>query len=101
MSTAVAIVATALVVVALVFFAAGTAGVLRFPDVYNRLHAVTKADNVGLGFLILALVITSPSALIAAKHIAIWIFALITSTTACHLIARAALQRGIEPWRPR
>lgn len=93
------IAAGALVCLALFFFAAGTAGVLRFPDVYNRLHAVTKADNLGLGLLVLALVITADSPLEAAKHVVIWALALMTSTTACHLIARAALRRGIEPWR--
>lgn len=31
------------------FFVAGTVGLLRFPDVFSRLHAVTKADTVGLG----------------------------------------------------
>ena len=34
-----------------IFFLAGTVGLLRFPDVYTRLHALTKADNVGLGFI--------------------------------------------------
>ena len=29
------------------FFLAGTLGLLRFPDIYSRLHALTKADNVG------------------------------------------------------
>lgn len=93
------IAAAALIAMALVFFAAGTAGVIRFPDVYNRLHAVTKADNVGLGLLVLALAITSPTPLEAAKHAAIWILVLIASTTACHLIARDALRRGIEGGR--
>jgi len=33
------------------FFLAGTVGLLRFPDVHSRLHALTKADNLGLGLL--------------------------------------------------
>ena len=33
------------------FFVAGTVGVLRFPDVYTRLHALTKSDGLGLGFV--------------------------------------------------
>jgi multicomponent Na+:H+ antiporter subunit G len=37
------------------FFLAGTVGLLRFPDVHTRLHALTKADNVGLGLVTLAL----------------------------------------------
>lgn len=34
------------------FFLAGTVGLLRFPDVYTRLHALTKADSMGLGFIV-------------------------------------------------
>ncbi|NIM31017.1 MAG: cation:proton antiporter, partial [Pseudomonas stutzeri] len=45
------IVAAALVALGTAFFLAGTLGMLRFPDVYTRLHALTKADNLGLGFI--------------------------------------------------
>jgi multicomponent Na+:H+ antiporter subunit G len=37
------------------FFLAGTVGLLRFPDTLTRLHALTKADNVGLGLVVLGL----------------------------------------------
>jgi multicomponent Na+:H+ antiporter subunit G len=92
-------IAIVLVVVSLGFFAAGTVGLLRFPDIYNRLHAVTKADNVGLGVLTWALAITAPDPLVALKHLVIWALVLVASTTACHLIARTALRAGVEPWR--
>ena len=44
-----------LLVFGAVFYTAGTAGLLRFPDVYSRLHALTKADNLGLGCVLLGL----------------------------------------------
>jgi multicomponent Na+:H+ antiporter subunit G len=37
------------------FFLAGTVGLLRFPDAHSRLHALTKADNLGLGFVVFGL----------------------------------------------
>lgn len=37
------------------FFFAGTVGLLRFPDALTRLHALTKADNLGLGLVVLGL----------------------------------------------
>jgi len=43
---------TALLIAGAVFFLAGTLGLLHFPDVYTRLHALTKADNVGLGLVV-------------------------------------------------
>ena len=38
-----------------IFFLAGTVGLLRFPDTLTRLHALTKADNLGLGLVVLGL----------------------------------------------
>lgn len=87
------------ILVGLFFFLAGTVGVLRFPDVYTRLHAMTKADNVGLGFVVLALLLQADSALQAAKLLLIWGLVLVASTTACHLIARTALRERLEPWK--
>jgi multicomponent Na+:H+ antiporter subunit G len=50
-----------LLLLAAFFFVGGTVGLVRFPDVYCRLHALTKADNIGLGFVVLALLIQAES----------------------------------------
>ncbi len=81
------------------FFLAGTVGLLRFPDVFTRLHALTKADNAGLGLTTLGLMLASASFYTVLKLLAIWLLVLAASTTACHTVARAALHAGIEPWR--
>lgn len=83
------------------FFLAGTIGLLRFPDAFTRLHAVTKADNVGLGLLVVGLVLQAISWYAALKLLLVWLLVLVASSTACHLVARASLQRGIQPWRAR
>ena len=80
------------------FFVAGTIGLLRFPDVFTRIHALTKADNVGLGLIILGLVPQAASAWIALKLVLIWVLILLASSTAGHLVANAALRLGIRPW---
>lgn len=72
------------------FFLAGTLGLVRFPDVFSRLHAVTKADNLGLGFIVAGLALQSGSPLTAAKLVAIWVLVLLASATSCYLIARGA-----------
>ena len=94
-------IAAASIVVGLLFFLGGTVGLLRFPDVYTRLHALTKADNVGLGLVVLGLALHGGAWLPAVKLLFVWLLVLVASTTACHLIARAARQDGIEPWRAR
>jgi multicomponent Na+:H+ antiporter subunit G len=84
----------ALLVIGAFFFAAGTAGVLRFPDVYSRLHAVTKVDNLGLGFVIVALMLQAESWHAVAKLGLVWLLALATAATAGYLVANSALRSG-------
>ena len=51
-----------------VFFLAGTLGLLRFPDVYSRLHALAKADNLGLGCVLLGLALEADNLAAALKR---------------------------------
>ncbi len=91
--------AATLIAIGLVFFLAGTVGLLRFPDVYTRLHTVTKADNVGLGFVIFGLIVQAGSAWEVIELLLVWVLVMIASTTAAHLISGAALSQGVVPWR--
>jgi len=97
-----AVVAWSLIAVGSGFFLAGTVGLLRFPGVFSRLHALTKADNVGLGLLVLGLAILAGSPWTALKLALIWALALLAGTVSCHLIARYALreQGGRERAEP-
>ncbi|MCG5496989.1 monovalent cation/H(+) antiporter subunit G [Ectothiorhodospira variabilis] len=85
-----------LVVSGLVFFAAGSLGMLRFPDVYTRLHALTKADNLGLGLVVLGLILQVGSLPLVLKLVLIWLLVLFSGAAACHLVAQRALTQG-EP----
>lgn len=81
------------------FFFAGTVGLLRFPDVYTRLHALTKADNLGLGLVVLGLLVRAPGTAIALKLFLAWLLALAASATVGFLIGRRARRHGIQPWQ--
>ncbi|MGF1470653.1 MAG: monovalent cation/H(+) antiporter subunit G [Rubrobacteraceae bacterium] len=94
-------VSAALLLAGAFFFLAGTVGLLRFPDVYNRLHALTKADNLGLGLVVLALVLQSSSWTVALKLLLIWLLVLLAGASAAHLIAGSALREGIRLWERR
>lgn len=98
MSLALDILTCLLLALAAVFFLAGTVGLLRFPDLYSRLHALTKADNVGLGLTVLALMLQAESLVTAAKLTLIWVMVLASSTTVCFLIGNEAHRRGQRPW---
>jgi multicomponent Na+:H+ antiporter subunit G len=70
------------------FFLAGTVGLLRFPDTLSRLHALTKADNLGLGLICLGLAIHdgSPPGIILLAFI--WMLAVLSASLSAFLIAR-------------
>lgn len=89
----------ALIVLGGFFFLAGTVGMLRFPDVYTRLHALTKADNLGLGLTALGLALQAESLPAVLKLGLIWSLALVASSTACYLVANSAVRGGLRPWQ--
>ena len=72
------------------FFLAGTVGLLRFPDTLTRLHALTKADNLGLGLVVVGLLPLAGGLLGALKLLSIWFLVLLASATVSQLIARTA-----------
>ncbi|WP_333588170.1 cation:proton antiporter [Phenylobacterium sp.] len=79
-----------LLIAGLVFFAAGTAGLLRLPDVHTRLHALTKADNLGLGFIATGAALQAQDLWTVLKLALIWLLVLAASATVSQLIARTA-----------
>ena len=76
------------------FFFAGTIGLLRFPDSLTRLHALTKADNLGLGLIVLGLLPRTGSLLEALRLIAIWALVQLSGAATAQLIGRALSRRS-------
>ena len=70
------------------FFLAGTVGLLRFPDSLTRLHALTKADTLGLGLVVLGLLPQVDGVSAGLKLVCIWLLVLLSGATAGQLIAR-------------
>ena len=79
------------------FFLAGTVGLLRFPDAYTRLHALTKADNVGLALVVIGLLPQMDGLLAAAKLVLVWLLVLLSGAVVSQLIARAARRQDGKP----
>ncbi|HSP79414.1 MAG TPA: monovalent cation/H(+) antiporter subunit G [Myxococcaceae bacterium] len=73
------------------FYAAGTVGLLRFPDALSRVHAVAKADSAGLGLTVLGLLLQVDSVFTALKLLFVWGLALVASASGAQLVARAAV----------
>jgi multicomponent Na+:H+ antiporter subunit G len=81
-----------LITLGALFFLAGTLGLLRFPDTLTRLHALTKADNLGLGLVVLGLLPQVPWPATALKLIAVWLLALLAGATAGQLLGKQSSQ---------
>lgn len=81
------LVAASLVIVGCAFFIAGTVGLLRFPDTLARLHALTKADNIGLGFICAGLALLDGTLSGAIRLTFIWCLTLMAATISAFLIA--------------
>jgi multicomponent Na+:H+ antiporter subunit G len=69
------------------FFLAGTVGLLRFPDTLTRLHALTKADNVGLGLVVFGLLPLVEWPFGALKLISVWLLVQLSGSIIAQLIA--------------
>ena len=86
-----------LIVAGLFFYLAGSIGLLRLPDIYSRLHALTKADNLGLGLLIFGIATHAQDLLTALTLLLIWLALLAASAASAQMIARHALRRETRP----
>jgi multicomponent Na+:H+ antiporter subunit G len=80
------------------FFLIGTIALLRFPDVYTRLHGVTKCDTLGVGLILAGLMLHQGPTLASVKITFIIIFVFLTSPTAAHALVRAAYKHGLKLW---
>jgi len=88
----------------------GVIGLMRFPDVYTRLHAATKGTTFGMIFMVLAVMVygvtrylevesrNQASFIVLVVHAFLALVAiLLTNPTGAHAIARAARRTGVKP----
>lgn len=75
----------------------GGIGVLRFPDVYSRMHAAGITDTLGAVSILLGLMILAGWSLVLAKLVMIMLFLLITGPTSSHALGKAAWKSGLQP----
>ena len=79
-----------------IFCLLATIGVLRFPDLYTRLHAASKAGTLGAGLVLLGAGIASGDTLILCRAVLGLVFLILASPVSAHLLARAALKSGVS-----
>lgn len=74
-------------------------GVVRFPDIYSRLHPAGKSDTLGQTLILLGLMVFEGFSLISVKILIIMVFLYVANPTATHFIVKAAYQSGVKPWQ--
>lgn len=79
------------------FCLVGAIGVLRFPDLFARMHAAGITDTLGAFFVLVGLMLLAGWTLATAKLVFILAFLWMTSPTATHALAKAALHGGLKP----
>lgn len=92
LDTGLEILALTLVVLGTLLFTAGTVGVVRFPDIPNRLHALTKADNLGLGLVLAGVALLLGSWGSALVLLLVWLLALVAASVSARVMAEVASQ---------
>ena len=79
------------------FLLIGAIGVLRFPDFYTRLHAVSVCDTLGAGLVLAGLMLQGGLSLVTVKLLLMFFFMMFTGPTAVHALAQAALLGKLKP----
>jgi multicomponent Na+:H+ antiporter subunit G len=80
-----------------VFIAIGSLGLIRMPDVYNRLQAGTKAVTLGAMSVLMGIALHYPAWW--PKLLVLAGFVLFTNPLGSSTIARTALMNGLKPWQ--
>lgn len=86
-----------LIVVGLVFVIGGALGLLRFPDVYARVHAFNSSDGLGAALVAFGLALCSADAGVAIRLALLGLLCIALAPALSHLIASAAHAAGLAP----
>lgn len=92
------IIGVAAIVFGLFFYVMGVAGLIRFDDVYMRIHASGKVSGLGIIGLLVGVAVIAPE--LALKAFALGLFTVITQPVASHAIALAAYRSGVPLHEP-
>ena len=92
-------VADVLLTVGFFFVAAGVIGILRLPDFYSRLHAMSKSDALGVSLMAAGMAVLAGPSLSAVKILLIAAFTGLASALTAHALGRAAYRSGLACWQ--
>jgi multicomponent Na+:H+ antiporter subunit G len=86
------------IVVGLVFDIFGCIGLIRLPDVYNRLQATTKCVTLGTCSILLGTLVIKGLSATGIKAFLCILFLILTSPASAHALSRGAYISGVKLW---
>jgi multicomponent Na+:H+ antiporter subunit G len=90
---------TVLIALGLALMVITALGMIRLPDFYSRVHAVSKSETLGITLVLLGLILHEGATLVSLKIWLILVFVAVANPVGAHLLTRAALRTGQLPWR--
>ena len=87
------------IVAGLFFLIVAAIGVIRFPDVYSRSHAVSLTDSLGAFFMLVGIALHEGLSINMLKILVVLILLYILNPVIAHATVRAALRSGLKPWQ--
>ncbi|MCS7067311.1 MAG: monovalent cation/H(+) antiporter subunit G [Meiothermus sp.] len=87
----------ALVALGIFFLLVAAIGVVRMPDLYNRMHATSKAGTLGVGLILVAVAVFYQELSVAARALSALAFIILTAPVAAHALGRASYLSGVKP----
>jgi len=97
MALAVDIVSWVLILLGSFFTVSGAVGLVRMPDLFTRMHAVSVIDTTGIGFLFIGMMLQAGFSLVTLKLLFILVLFFFASPVITHALAQAALHEKVEP----
>lgn len=80
------------------FLTLGSVGIIKMPDFYRRMHAVSMSDTLGIILVTSGIILQYGVSLMSLKLLGIFVLMAITNPVGSHALARAALRSGMKPW---
>lgn len=80
------------------FMLVAAIGLLRLPDLYTRMHAVTKAGTLGVGLLLVSAAVAFGDLSVTGRALAALLFVFLTAPVSAHMIGRAGYLGNVALW---
>jgi multicomponent Na+:H+ antiporter subunit G len=81
-----------------IFMLVAVVGLLRLPDLYTRMHAVTKAGTLGIGLVLVSAAVAFADVSVATRALVAFLFVLFTAPVSAHMLGRAGYLGGVPLW---